>query len=453
MALSECFRTSFACLSRFLFMIHGLVAVWKIAVFYGVYGWILCIGTLGIFVEGAYVIFKRRGVEISKSICPTVLFYLIMTVPCVWMIKMHSLSMNQEELSTLFSAGNYDSSNNSSKSSYFYEDIDIPVSDETFEIAIVQSMLLLILLGKWLLPHHEAMTRQQLSEQLIGYVGVAADIIDLLDIFTSDWKQGQDGVVYAILAVYSVSLFQFTFALPSITSTQSQTTTHKCWNATVASILIATFMHDAPFLIVRLVTIIHYRIVTYTNIFFAAKNVLIISLQGYKLYGVCVPESEHLDEGDVPTEHMNEEAIQSTSGRQIIPDVKFRGNSNVITSRNRTAKLPANELYLDDDVWSSPTNPTGHKLPVRRPIPKMQRPPQLTFDDNQRKLVAMVSGPQLPYDNNHPVQAATVSGNQGAYENYLAKRVSSITKRQSPQPVYHPLDDTEPTPDYQYIYR
>ena len=43
---------------------------------------------------------------------------------------------------------------------------------------------------------------------------------------------------------------------------------------------------DGPFLAFRLILIIHYKIVSYMNIFFTCKNTLVILLQLYRLYVV-----------------------------------------------------------------------------------------------------------------------------------------------------------------------
>lgn len=45
-------------------------------------------------------------------------------------------------------------------------------------------------------------------------------------------------------------------------------------------------LQDGPFLSFRLILIVHYRIVSYMNIFFTCKNTLVILLQLYRLYVV-----------------------------------------------------------------------------------------------------------------------------------------------------------------------
>lgn len=45
-------------------------------------------------------------------------------------------------------------------------------------------------------------------------------------------------------------------------------------------------LQDAPFLAFRLLIILHYKNVTYMNVFFTCKNTLVILLQLYRLYVV-----------------------------------------------------------------------------------------------------------------------------------------------------------------------
>jgi hypothetical protein len=50
----------------------------------------------------------------------------------------------------------------------------------------------------------------------------------------------------------------------------------------VWAIVIANSLQDIPFLLVRIYLIVHYKLITYTMIFFLCKNVLIIALQTYR---------------------------------------------------------------------------------------------------------------------------------------------------------------------------
>lgn len=52
------------------------------------------------------------------------------------------------------------------------------------------------------------------------------------------------------------------------------------------AIFVSLIMQDGPFFTVRLISIISYGIVTYTNYFFMAKNALIITLQIYRIISI-----------------------------------------------------------------------------------------------------------------------------------------------------------------------
>ena len=56
-----------------------------------------------------------------------------------------------------------------------------------------------------------------------------------------------------------------------------------CCNIDVWGIFLNIILQDAPFLAFRLLIIIDYKIITYMNVFFAAKNSLVIMLQIYRL--------------------------------------------------------------------------------------------------------------------------------------------------------------------------
>ena len=51
-------------------------------------------------------------------------------------------------------------------------------------------------------------------------------------------------------------------------------------------ILVSLFMQDGPYVVVRLVCVFYWKIKTYTNYFFTAKNVLVLFLQIYRMVAV-----------------------------------------------------------------------------------------------------------------------------------------------------------------------
>lgn len=63
-------------------------------------------------------------------------------------------------------------------------EIKIPVqlSAETWVTVIEQFLMLILIIGRWLLPKGD-LTREQLSQLLLVYIGTAADIIEFFDSF------------------------------------------------------------------------------------------------------------------------------------------------------------------------------------------------------------------------------------------------------------------------------
>lgn len=56
------------------------------------------------------------------------------------------------------------------------------LSAETWATVIEQFLMLILIIGRWLLPKGD-LTREQLSQLLLVYIGTAADIIEFFDSF------------------------------------------------------------------------------------------------------------------------------------------------------------------------------------------------------------------------------------------------------------------------------
>lgn len=56
------------------------------------------------------------------------------------------------------------------------------VTPSTWVTVIEQLLMLVLIIGRWMLPKGE-LTRDQLSQLLLVYIGTAADIIELFDSF------------------------------------------------------------------------------------------------------------------------------------------------------------------------------------------------------------------------------------------------------------------------------
>ncbi|XP_043466157.1 transmembrane protein 26 isoform X2 [Leptopilina heterotoma] len=172
----------------------------------------------------------------------------------------------------------------------------IQISTETWVTLIEQFLMLILIIGRWMLPKGD-LTRDQLSQLLLVYIGTAADIIEFFDSFKEDKIAREPVLVYLTLGIWSWSLMQFTVVLTATKSRKSRLssgsavkrkvpTETSCCSIDVWGIAINMLLQDGPFLSFRLILIIHYQIVSYMNIFFTCKNTLVILLQLYRLHVV-----------------------------------------------------------------------------------------------------------------------------------------------------------------------
>ena len=56
------------------------------------------------------------------------------------------------------------------------------MDDDTMVVIIEQFLMLILIIGRWMLPKGN-MTRDQLAQMLLVFIGTAADIIEFFDSF------------------------------------------------------------------------------------------------------------------------------------------------------------------------------------------------------------------------------------------------------------------------------
>lgn len=103
---------------------------------------------------------------------------------------------------------------------YFGVQFDIPdikVDTETWVTLIEQFLMLVLIIGRWMLPKGD-LTRDQLSQLLLVYIGTAADIIEFFDSFKDDTIAKEQLLVWLTLGIWSWSLLQFTIVLSATRS-------------------------------------------------------------------------------------------------------------------------------------------------------------------------------------------------------------------------------------------
>lgn len=153
---------------------------------------------------------------------------------------------------------------------------------------VEQSMMIAIIFGRWLLPRG-AFSRGALSQLLLVYLSLYADIID----FSEMVKKNKDNTLrLCVLAVWSLSLAQFCFVAVSNKNVQQDKEERKRDKGEICSLLTVCMMHDGPFLVVRLIILVETGEINNTIIFFLCKNVLTIILLLYRILIECYCISE-----------------------------------------------------------------------------------------------------------------------------------------------------------------
>ncbi|XP_050196745.1 transmembrane protein 26 isoform X2 [Myiozetetes cayanensis] len=214
-----------ALVTRLLFVLHSLIGVWRVtAVKKEPKYWLLALLNLLLCLEtGLTLKFKQgRG---YKWFSPAIFLYLICTVPSLWLLEIHHGTQycGNEPGAVQVNVSNQDF-NQSRDSSHGNEGTDhhiiqtakvfvnqlSTICETVWTLALHQTFLLLLVVGRWLLPIGVEITRDQLSQLLLMFVGTAADILE----FASETLDIEDvrknyALINAILAVWTWSMLQF----------------------------------------------------------------------------------------------------------------------------------------------------------------------------------------------------------------------------------------------------
>lgn len=162
-------------------------------------------------------------------------------------------------------------------------------------LALHQILLILLIVGKWLLPLGGGVTRDELSQLLLIFVGTAADILEFTSETLSDVKENSPELVYIILAVWTWSTLQFPLHLAVVNSkpeSDGEQGVEKVsllakHSTDIWGIVEALFIQDGPFLVVRLIVMIYFEVFHQMLVFFAIKNFLVVILNLYRLIVIC----------------------------------------------------------------------------------------------------------------------------------------------------------------------
>lgn len=198
----------YAVVTRVMFFIHGFLSVWLLAhCFEETMYWLTIVGVVLLFFEMVYTLLARKGQE-YKYFWPSCFFYMATMIPIIWIVELDLLEQRINNPKT--------TDRNPSQGCFGN------ISSSTLAKQICELGLIIgIIIGRWLLPRGE-ITRDQLSALLLGYVGTAADILELFEVLQEQVVEKEPQVTLAVLAVYTWSLLQFCLVTTATTGKNNQ---------------------------------------------------------------------------------------------------------------------------------------------------------------------------------------------------------------------------------------
>ncbi|XP_030277965.1 transmembrane protein 26 isoform X2 [Sparus aurata] len=223
-----------------------------------------------------------------------VFLYLSTVIPSIWFLE---LSLLQSKLPV---------NNSSGPGLRLLAHIPITagiakLEPENWVAGLEQTMLIVLVLGRWLMPKGD-MSRDQLSQLLMVYVGLGADILDIFETFKEPKVKSNQVIVIIGLALFSWALMQFPLVLTQTQPPKDVPPTRSvdgvsccpgapsafstCCSSEVWSLLLTVGLQDGPFLLYRLYLMVQEQVLNQLMIFFTCKNILIVLLDLYRIFVV-----------------------------------------------------------------------------------------------------------------------------------------------------------------------
>ncbi|XP_034753278.1 transmembrane protein 26-like [Etheostoma cragini] len=297
-----------AIITRALFILVSLTGVWRVTWVKKDYNyWFLTFLFLPLVIEMTITLKSRKGKD-YKWFSPPIFLFLISIIPSIWILELH----HQQDKASDPQCKKLDSWDNLRKvitlnetlgngnltyQNYLkhFDQVLSAVCSNDWILALHQILLILLIVGKWLLPLGGGVTRDELSQLLLIFVGTAADILEFTSETLSDVKENSPQLVYIILAVWTWSMLQFPLHLAVVNSQPNSEGEHGAQEPSLLtnhstdmwSILEALFIQDGPFLVVRLTVMTYFEVFHQMLVFFAIKNFLVVILNLYRLVVLC----------------------------------------------------------------------------------------------------------------------------------------------------------------------
>ncbi|XP_040034729.1 transmembrane protein 26 [Gasterosteus aculeatus] len=312
------FKFISAITTRLLFIFVSLLGIFRVTIVkWDDFYLLLTLLFLPLLVEMIITLKCRKGQD-YKWFSPAIFLFLISVIPSIWILE-----LDRQEHRDSIPQGNVNGFQCKKLGTWQYQLPKIPYNETVgnltsqqkvsitrcpydWILALHQSVLILVIVGKWLLPKGGGVTRDELSQLLIMFVGTAADILEFTSETLSDVKDDSQQLVYIILAVWTWSMLQFPLHLAGGNSIQPDTDDKEApsevsllakHSTDILSILVALFIQDVPFLVVRLFFMIYFDVFHQMILFFAIKNSLVVTLNLYRLVVICLDSRSRAGRG------------------------------------------------------------------------------------------------------------------------------------------------------------
>ncbi|KAM4703195.1 transmembrane protein 26-like [Rhinophrynus dorsalis] len=273
-----------AIISRLVFTAHGVLLVYRVVeVKKDNNYWMLLIGLLLLSLEMAVTLTVTEKGE-WKWFSPMVFLYLCSAIPSVVLLELDYIEARHLMSNSTLPDSPED----------LVKEMNFPQSSQWLN-TLEQIMILVLVIGRWLMPKGE-MSREQLSQLLLIYIGLGADILEMLLLITELAFQTNYYVTIVGLSLFSWALLQFTLVLTQTQSSESHRKTSddisdgdnkscvpSCCTNEVWSLIITVGMQDGPFLIYRLYIMIKEKILNNMMIFFICKNIMTVAVEIYRI--------------------------------------------------------------------------------------------------------------------------------------------------------------------------
>lgn len=141
-------------------------------------------------------------------------------------------------------------------------------------------------------------------------------------------------------------------------------------------------LQDGPFLILRLGLIIHYKIISQSNVFFTTKNFLVVLLQ---LYRVCVIIIEHRKRQKLTLIHEKSQSLLSLPKKSNLnrKDGTKSTNSLAAQTPSMTSLRPNSVAGEFDSAGNSDPLPRRKRSSATFPVPPPLPPPRPTIEHSK----------------------------------------------------------------------